>query len=88
MPEFTWTNPTQREEVMRRFAGAMAESAVVEIELRAPGRPPRVLRARETDLPALLRDSAVGVEFHWSEPARSSHRRSATVEQSRLLITD
>ena len=43
------------------LAGALAEAGVAQIDLSIPGRPPRVLRARESDLPGVLQEPRHGV---------------------------
>ncbi|MDX2148225.1 MAG: hypothetical protein SFZ23_11955 [Planctomycetota bacterium] len=46
------------------FAGELAERGITELELHIAGEPVRLLHARETDLPGMLRDAMTRAANH------------------------
>lgn len=48
------------------LAGLLAEQGIIELTMRTPDGANALLRALETDLPRLFRESPPGTEFHWS----------------------
>lgn len=55
-PPHSNLDPTQ-------IAGALAEAGCCELVYTEPGRPPRTLQARVTDLPGILQAAPVGSEL-------------------------